>query len=69
MALVGVEDPALVAKIGDTPSDLMQGLSAGCGLVVGVTYGTHTREQLQRPGVEIIDGLRDLLPLLGITAP
>jgi hypothetical protein len=45
---------------------MRQGLAAGCGLVVGVTYGTHTREQLDRPGVHIIDRLPDLLPLIGV---
>ena len=66
MALTDVGDAGLVAKVGDTPSDLLQGLSAGCGLVAGVTYGTHTRQQLERPGVEIVDRLADLLPLLGL---
>lgn len=64
MALAQVSEPALVAKIGDTPSDIEEGLAAGCGLVVGVTYGTHTREELDGPGVEVIDRLADLLPLL-----
>lgn len=65
MALTGVTDPLRVAKIGDTPSDMAEGLAAGCGLVVGVTYGTHTREQLSQPGVVVIDRLSDLLPLMG----
>ena len=43
MRLLGVTDPSQVAKVGDTPADVMQGLSAGCGLVVGVTCGTHSR--------------------------
>lgn len=55
MALARVADPAMVVKIGDTPADIEQGLAAGCGLVVGVTYGTHVREQLDRPGVQTID--------------
>jgi phosphonatase-like hydrolase len=46
MDLTGVRDPKLVAKVGDTPSDLQEGTAAGCGLVVGVTNGSHTREQL-----------------------
>src|SRR5262245_20024016 len=66
MALAKVHDPGAVAKIGDTPSDMEQGLAAGCGRVVGVTYGTHTKEQLQRPGVHTIDRLEDLLTLLGV---
>jgi phosphonatase-like hydrolase len=66
MALAGVADSRMVVKIGDTPSDMEQGLAAGCGLIVGVTYGTHTREQLDRRGVQIIDRLPDLLPLIGV---
>ena len=68
MALAGVDDAVRVAKIGDTPSDMEQGLAARCGRVVGVTYGTHSKEQLQRPGVHTIDRLTDLLPLLDVKA-
>jgi phosphonatase-like hydrolase len=46
MRRTGVTDPANVAKVGDTPSDLQEGIAAGCGWVVGVTNGSHTREQL-----------------------
>lgn len=38
--------PAEIAKVGDTPSDIQQGRAAGAGFVVGVLYGTHTRDQL-----------------------
>ena len=51
MSLVNVAEPLLVVKVGDTPADVMQELAAGCGLVVGVTYGTHSRTQLEREGV------------------
>jgi phosphonatase-like hydrolase len=68
MTLAGVAEPRKVVKIGDTPADMEQGLAAKCGLVVGVTYGTHTREQLDRPGVHIIDRLPDLLALIGVDA-
>ncbi len=68
MALATVADSRWVAKIGDTPSDMEEGLAAGCGLVAGVTYGTHTAEQLDGPGVQIINRLADLLPLVGIGA-
>jgi hypothetical protein len=36
--------------------------------VVGVTYGTHTRQQLDQPGVNVIDRLDHLLPLIGVDA-
>ena len=37
MEQFGIDDPQRVAKVGDTPVDLQEGQSAGCGLVVGVT--------------------------------
>ena len=46
MKRTGVRDPRSVAKVGDTPSDLEEGRAAGCGLVIGVTGGSHTRDQL-----------------------
>jgi phosphonatase-like hydrolase len=65
MELTGVRDPKLVAKVGDTPSDLQEGSAAGCGLVVGVTNGTHTREQLApHPHTHLIASLRELPPLV-----
>lgn len=45
-----VFDAMLVAKVGDTPSDIGQGIAAGCGWVVGVSEGTHTAEQLYSAG-------------------
>jgi len=44
---LGVSDASRVAKVGDTPSDLEEGQAAGCGMVIGVTQGSHTAEQLQ----------------------
>ena len=44
---LGITDARRVAKIGDTPADLREGHNAGCGLVVGVLSGTHSREQLR----------------------
>lgn len=46
MKLLGVTDPKTVANIGDTPSDLLSGRAASVGLNLGVTNGTHTRDQL-----------------------
>jgi 2-aminoethylphosphonate-pyruvate transaminase len=61
MELTGVADPAAVAKVGDTPSDLQEGDAAGCGLVVGVTSGSHTEDELARhPHTHLIGSLVDL---------
>jgi phosphonatase-like hydrolase len=66
MARTGVHDPARVAKIGDTPSDLLEGAAAGCGVIVGVTWGTHSRAQLERPGVIVIDTAVAFLACIGL---
>jgi phosphonatase-like hydrolase len=67
MEQVGVEYPAEVAKVGDTPADLGEGTDAGCGLVIGVTWGTHTREQLAAyPHTHLVDAVEELGPLLGL---
>lgn len=42
----GIADHKQIVKVGDTPSDLMEGKNANCGLVVGVLYGTHTKDEL-----------------------
>ncbi len=65
MELTGVTDARRVAKVGDTPSDLQEGRSAGCGLIIGVTNGSHTREQLEpHPHTHLINNLRELPALL-----
>ncbi len=61
MARAGVTDPKRVAKVGDTPADLAEGMAAGCGFVVGVTSGSHTHDELARwPHTHLIDTLRAL---------
>ena len=37
-------------KIGDTPSDMKEGVSAGCAAIIGVTYGSHSAEDLMNSG-------------------
>jgi len=65
MQLTGVTDARRVAKVGDTPSDLQEGRAAGCGLVIGVTNGSHTRAQLEpHPHTHLIDNLRELPGIL-----
>ena len=67
MGRLGIVDPKRVAKVGDTPSDLQEGDGAGCGLVVGVTAGTHTRLELEPyPHHHLIETIADLPQLLGL---
>ncbi|MBS1623981.1 MAG: HAD hydrolase-like protein [Bacteroidetes bacterium] len=61
----GMTDTKEVAKIGDTPSDLMEGMSAHCGHVIGVTWGAYRRDQLEKEKyTHLIDDLSEILTLL-----
>jgi phosphonatase-like hydrolase len=65
MTELGVEQASAVAKVGDAPADLQEGTNAGCGLVVGVTWGSHSRSQLERhPHTHIVDAVEELSILL-----
>ncbi len=56
--------PEETIKVGDTPADILQGRAAGVGLVVATTYGTHTKEQLEKHNPDLfIDQIGDLLNL------
>jgi phosphoglycolate phosphatase-like HAD superfamily hydrolase len=47
--------------VGDTEVDVLEGRNAGCGLVVSVTTGALSREQLTVFGPDmIIDDLTEL---------
>jgi phosphonatase-like hydrolase len=67
MNLTGISRPSEVAKVGDTPTDLQHGAVTGCGLVIGVTNGSHTRlELLPYPYRHMIASLQEL-PALVLT--
>jgi len=67
MSRLGVADPRRVAKVGDTPADLHEGQSAGCGLIVGVTLGTHSRQELEpHPHTHLIETVAELPGVLGL---
>jgi phosphonatase-like hydrolase len=70
MRRLDVSPAAAVAKVGDTPADLEEGSNAGCGMNVGVTQGTHTREELERcPHTHLVETIRAVPGLLGVAAP
>lgn len=65
MHRAGITDPKEVIKIGDTESDIREGRNAGCGLVIAVTTGAFTRDELQKYSPDhIIDNLSELSKLL-----
>ena len=46
MHLLGIKDAKKVINIGDTPSDLASGKKVACLYSVGITNGTHSKQQL-----------------------
>ena len=61
MELAGVLDPSRVAKVGDTPVDLLEGTAAKCGWVIGVTEGSHTADELSGyPHTNLVSSVRDI---------
>ena len=61
MYTLGVKDPQTVIALGDTPADLEAGINAHCFWSLGVTHGTHTREQLKNyPNHGLLDSLDEL---------
>lgn len=62
---LGISNPDEVAKIGDTPSDLLEGKNAHCGLTIGVLYGTHTKAELEEyPHDYLIEHISEIEPLV-----
>jgi phosphonatase-like hydrolase len=60
-----ISNPEHVAKVGDTPADLQEGTNAGCGWVIGITSGSHTREELEPyPHTHLVD---DIWQVVNIT--
>lgn len=65
MKRLGITDSKDVVKIGDTEVDVQEGRNAQCGLVVSVTTGASSREQLEQFHPDhIIDSLEELPPLI-----
>ena len=65
MYLTGVTDVKKVIKVGDTPSDLQEGTSAGCQFVIGITSGAFSRAQLEvEPHTHLFDQVPEILNLI-----
>lgn len=64
---VGASGTAGMVIVGDTASDMLSGVNAGAGLIVGVLTGAHDRETLEAAGADVVlDDISELAPLLGI---
>ena len=65
MQRAGIIDSKEVIKIGDTEVDVNEGRNAGCALVVAVTTGAFTKQQLEEYHPDhIIDDLSQLPALI-----
>lgn len=67
MQKLSVQEARCVAKVGDAPADLLEGANADCGLVIGVTNGSSTGEQLAvLPHDYLIGSVAELPALFGL---
>lgn len=65
MKETGVLEPKKVVKVGDTISDLQQGRAAACGLIVGITSGAFSAEDLKTEHPHhVIGEISELLDLM-----
>jgi phosphonatase-like hydrolase len=65
MGELGIADPHNVAKVGDASADLQEGANVGCVLNIGVTWGSHRREELAGlPHTHLVDSVSELSELL-----
>lgn len=65
MKQFNITDSSLVAKVGDSIIDIEEGKNAHCGLVVGITTGAHTKNQLTSANPDyVIDNLLELLSFI-----
>lgn len=63
----GASSVGAMVVVGDTASDMISGVSAGAGLVVGVLTGTHDSETLEEAGADVvISSIADLAELLDL---
>ncbi len=61
----GIEDPQLVAKIGDTTVDVEEGLNAGCKYVIAITTGACAEaDLLEKKPTHLIHHLSELPAIL-----
>lgn len=69
MKRLGIADSKQVVKVGDTEVDIAEGRNAGCGLVVSVTTGSYSKEELEQYAPDhIIGSLEELPALLNLQA-
>ncbi len=69
MKQLNIADVKNVVKVGDTEVDINEGRNSGCGLVISVTTGSYTKEELEQFSPDhIIASLQELPAILNVTA-
>jgi len=65
METLQIKSAINVAKVGDTSVDIQEGKNAGCGLIISVTTGAFSKEQLKEmnPGFTV-DDIHDIIPII-----
>ena len=62
---LGIENDAIIVKVGDTEVDVQEGFNAGCKYVIGITTGAYTREELELANpTHIVDSFEEILPII-----
>lgn len=64
MARSGVDDPAMVGKVGDSISDILEGRNARCGLVAAIRNARTHQAIGSTPGVVGIENIAEVVPLI-----
>jgi len=65
MSICSIESSKAIVKIGDTPSDMKEGVSANCAAIIGVTYGSHSEHDLINAGsTHIAHSVQELSTLI-----
>lgn len=65
MDICNITDPAEVAKVGDTASDMQEGTAANCKYVIGITTGAFKREDLEKEKhTHLINNLLEVLTIV-----
>lgn len=61
----GIDEPLSVAKVGDTPTDMEEGVNAGCGLIIGITGTEAESQKLLKAGAHhVVQHLGEVLDLV-----
>ena len=65
METLQIKNAINVAKVGDTAVDIQEGKNAGCGLIISVTTGAFSKEQLKEMNPSFtVDAINEIIPII-----